>query len=66
MNPQATKKDSLETEIQYLKKELEDLKKTKENLKTANSIKDEFISMISHELRTPLTSIRGYLSMILD
>lgn len=66
MNPKSTNKDSLEIEIEKLKKELESLKEAKENLKTENEIKDEFISMISHELRTPLTSIRGYLSMILD
>jgi len=32
--------------------------------KTAERVKDEFVSMVGHELRTPLTSIRGSLGLL--
>lgn len=35
-----------------------------DELKSADSIKNEFISSISHELRTPLTAIRGWTETI--
>lgn len=37
-----------------------------DELKSADSIKNEFISSISHELRTPLTAIRGWTETIYE
>ncbi len=48
------------------KKQTEELKKTIAELKTANQVKNQFLSVMSHELRTPLNVVLGYTGMLRD
>lgn len=52
--------------VQELKTLSSELEKKVEELTSANTAKDQFLSIVSHELRTPLTSLNGFLCVILD
>ena len=44
----------------------EQIKKQIDEINKANSVKDEFLSIISHELRTPLNVTMGYTALLKD
>jgi signal transduction histidine kinase len=45
---------------------VDELQRKTSELEQANSIKDDFLSVISHELRTPINVIMGYTSLFND